>query len=85
MSEPTDIYAVRAAYEASAYGQARGASSAYLRTLAEHQEAALAGDLAALRAISAARGAFALAAPEPEALQAADPEQRRMLARRTIS
>ncbi|WP_445279656.1 hypothetical protein [Streptomyces sp. DSM 118148] len=76
---------VRTAYEASSHALALGASRAYLRTLAEQQDAALTGDADAVRAVREARTLLALASPELVALQVADPEQRPMIARRTIS
>ncbi|MGW2284941.1 hypothetical protein [Streptomyces phaeochromogenes] len=83
---PMDMRSVRAAYEASAPVMAAGASRAYIQALVEHQDAALAGDPEARRAIREAHELFALAVPElAEQRRYADPEQRRMHARRSIA
>ncbi|MDX3634802.1 hypothetical protein PV728_32005 [Streptomyces europaeiscabiei] len=85
MNVPTTAQEIRAAYAASSYALALSASRAYVRTLAEHQDAALAGDPRALRAVSEALALFAITAPELAEQQYADPEQRRMTARRSIA
>lgn len=83
---PMDMRSVRAAYEASAPVMAAGASRAYIQALAEYQDAALAGDPDARRAIREAHDLFVLAAPElAEQQRYTDPEQRRMYARRSIA
>ncbi|WP_151477740.1 hypothetical protein [Streptomyces albicerus] len=85
-AEPMDMHTVRATYEASAPIMAVEASKAYVRTLAEHQDAAMAGDPDAIRSIHEARALFALAAPEVvETQRYADPEPWRMHARRYIA
>ncbi|WP_329276962.1 hypothetical protein [Streptomyces sp. NBC_01451] len=64
MSEYRPAQEFCVAYEASAYGMVVGASRAYARALAAHQDAALAGDPDALQAIQETRVLFTIAAPK---------------------
>ncbi|MFE0383933.1 hypothetical protein ACFW1F_07585 [Streptomyces bungoensis] len=85
MCDPSAVHDVRVAYEASSQVLALGASRAYVGALAEHQDAALAGDVDAVRAIREARAVFALAAPHLEELQHNDRAFRQGYARRSIA
>ncbi|MGI5406627.1 hypothetical protein ACQEV9_07505 [Streptomyces chartreusis] len=64
MSEYQAGQDIRAIHGASAYSMVTGASRAYIRALAEHQGAALAGDADAARTIREAQALFTLACPE---------------------
>ncbi|MFF4308504.1 hypothetical protein [Streptomyces sp. NPDC001507] len=75
----------RAQYEASSHALALGASRAYLRALAEHQDAALGGDPVARRAIAEAGSLLALAAPGLAEQQHTDPAARQEFSRRSIA
>ncbi|MEU5737021.1 hypothetical protein ABZ784_03365 [Streptomyces tendae] len=81
----SNAYDARAVYMSSSYARAFGAGRAYIDALTEHQEAALAGDLDAVRVIREARALRAIVAPQLEQMECATPEQRARLNRRVIA
>lgn len=64
MNEEISARDIRAAYAASDHGTSTSASRAYVRATAEHQDAALRGDVEAVRAIREARIVFDMFLPE---------------------